>query len=41
MHQSIILEMEQLDMKIIHQPCQMEVMNSEEDKRQQARKHTC
>lgn len=28
------LEMEQLDMKIVHQPCQMEVMSSEEDKRQ-------
>ena len=41
MHQSFTLEMEQLDMKIIHQTCQMEVMSSEEDKRQQARKHTC
>ena len=40
-HQSFTLEMEQLDMKIIHQPRQMEVMSSEEDKRQQARKHTC
>ena len=34
MHQSFTLEMEQLDMKIVHQPCQMEVMSSEEDKRQ-------